>query len=79
MDYKFLRSETVMRYGVVCDSMHKIYDANLKGGALLHRFNNRVGVAYSAIYDGDYEALNCETSRELGMIKLWNKMYKKDK
>lgn len=44
---------------------HKVYDAGLIKNANLHRFLNKAGVPYSAIYVGRNEMLSCErdTSR----------------
>lgn len=53
------------------DSDHVILDADLKKGAKLHRFINRGGVPYSAIYIGSYEAFSCEREREAAMIAYW--------
>ena len=43
---------------------HKVYDAGLKHYAHLHRFQNKVGVPYSAIYVGREERLSCERDYE---------------
>lgn len=51
---------------------HEIFDAGLKGGARLHRFKNRAGVDYSAIYIGENEYASHERSRESDMIRWWN-------
>lgn len=47
---------------------HEIFDAKLKGDALLHRFSNRTGVPYSALYVGGFEAKAVARERELFMI-----------
>ena len=39
---------------------HKVYDASLKHYANLHRFLNKAGEPYSAIYVGRDERLSCE-------------------
>ncbi len=51
---------------------HQIYDANLRKGATLHRFLNKAGVPYSAIYIGSRELMSCERNREQGMVDYWN-------
>lgn len=56
------------------DSDHKIYDAGLKKEAKLHRFNNKSGSAYSAIYFRREEVYSCEREHESDMIKCWNEM-----
>ena len=58
------------------DSPHKVYDANLKYWAKLHRFNTPGGTPYSAIYRGSYEFWSCEREREMNMIKYWNEEFK---
>ena len=54
------------------DGVHTIYDVGLNKGALLHRFNNQAGYAYSAIYTNSFEVYSCERSHEQQMIKYWN-------
>ncbi len=54
------------------DSVHTIIDANLKGNAVLHRFNNNVGCAYSAIYCGKDEVWSQIRERERTMVRAWN-------
>ena len=54
------------------DSVHNVIDAGLNGNAYLHRFNNKVGCAYSAIYCGNYEVWSQVRERERAMIKAWN-------
>ena len=51
---------------------HMVYDAALIKNANLHRFNNKAGEAYSAIYVGRDERLSCERGHEQGMIDYWN-------
>ena len=51
---------------------HKVYDAGLIKNANLHRFLNKAGVPYSAIYVGRNEMLSCERDHEQGMIDYWN-------
>ena len=51
---------------------HKVYDAGLKNYANLHRFLNKAGEPYSAIYVGRDERLSCERDHEQGMIDYWN-------
>ena len=51
---------------------HEIFDAGLNGGARLHRFENRAGVDYSAIYVGDEEYVSHARRRESDMIRWWN-------
>ena len=43
-------------------------------GAELHRFYNSAGVAYSAIYEGDFEAFSSERYGEDAMVKYYLKM-----
>ncbi len=38
----------------------------------LHRFLNKAGEPYSAIYVGRDERLSCERGHEQGMIDYWN-------
>lgn len=40
---------------------HKIYPLG-DTGAELHRFYNRAGVLYSAIYENGYEVMSCDNS-----------------
>ena len=54
------------------DSPHKRYDANLKKGALLHRFINPGNAPYSGIYIGSREIYSCERVYEADMIACWN-------
>jgi transcriptional regulator with XRE-family HTH domain len=51
---------------------HKVYDAGLIKNANLHRFLNKAGEPYSAIYVGRDERLSCERGHEQGMIDYWN-------
>ena len=51
---------------------HKVYDASLIKNANLHRFLNKAGEPYSAIYVGRDEHLSCERAHEQGMIDYWN-------
>ena len=51
---------------------HVVYDANLKRGGKLHRFENRAGELYSAIYSGGKELFSCERAQEKQMILTWN-------
>ena len=46
--------------------------AGLKHYANLHRFLNKAGEPYSAIYVGRDERLSCERDHEQGMIDYWN-------
>lgn len=57
------------------DHGHSVYDAKLRLGATLHRFFNRGGYAYSAIYVGNQEVFSCEREREDGMILCWNQSH----
>ena len=57
------------------DTDHDVYDANLKGGALLHRFKNAGGYLYSAIYIGNYEAKSIVREREQVMIEDYQRYY----
>ena len=51
-------------------NVHTIYDANLKGGAYLHRFGN-----HSAIYLDHLEEFRCNRNREESMIRKWNSRF----
>ena len=57
------------------DYGHSVYNANLRLGATLHRFLNRGGYEYSAIYVGNEEVFSCERDREDGMILCWNQSH----
>lgn len=55
------------------DSVHQVVRImGLKGNASLHRFLNKAGEPYSAIYVGDTEAYSCERKREQKMVRHWN-------
>lgn len=54
------------------DGAHTVIDAGLKGNAYLHRFYNKAGCAYSAIYCGKYEIWSQIRERERFMINAWN-------
>ena len=41
-------------------SVHIVYDANLKKGGKLHRFENNAGILYSAIYVDSREMFSSE-------------------
>lgn len=59
----------------VGDSKHEIIEGvDLLANGKLHRFLNRVGIPYSAIYQDDIEVFSCERSDEDNMIRYWNKM-----
>lgn len=47
---------------------HEVFDAGLKDGATLHRFNNRL----SAIYEDNTERAICFRESEAEMIAAWN-------
>ena len=47
---------------------HGVFDAGLKDGATLHRFNNRL----SAIYEDNTERAICFRESEAEMIAAWN-------
>lgn len=59
------------------DGLHEIIPADevpLKGGGVLHRFENSGGVPYSAIYiNGDIETYNQPRAKETQMIEEWNR------
>lgn len=57
---------------ILGETPHDVYDANLKGGATLHRFINPGGVPYSAIYIGNDEVWSHTRENEKRMIKDWN-------
>ena len=75
-EYVFLESipaENFCQRNTSLDSTpHKVYDAGLKYYANLHRFLNKAGVPYSAIYIGRDELLSCERNHEQRMINYWN-------
>lgn len=56
-------------------SVHIVYDANLKKGGKLHRFENNAGILYSAIYVGSREMFSSERAHEKNMILTWNESY----
>lgn len=58
------------------DSPHTIIDADLAGGARLHRFTNRVGDACSAIYVANEERWWHYRDHEAKMVWEWNDCYK---
>ena len=53
-------------------SNHTVFDACLKKDAKLHRFINKEGYSYSAIYIGTKELMSCEREHEQNMIDYWN-------
>ena len=53
------------------DSIHQVY-TGLKGGAELHRFVNKGGVPYSAIYLNGIECCNHERRKEAGLMTAWS-------
>lgn len=60
------------------DGDHIVLEAGLKGSALLHRFQNKAGVPYSAIYDSNMnEIMSTERAREHIMIKNYQMWYEK--
>ena len=66
MEYRFLYKTDDHDY--FPDSAHVVYDANLRKNGKLHRFKNKAGVPYSAIYRGSFEAYSCERSQEKKML-----------
>lgn len=44
----------------------------------LHRFENSEGVAYSAIYEGDFEVMSCERQYESHMIQMYLETIQED-
>ena len=52
------------------DSPHQVF-TGLKGGAELHRFVNKGGVPYSAVYFNGIECCNHERRKEAGLINYW--------
>lgn len=54
------------------DSEHIIVECKLKHRGELHRFTNKAGYLYSAIYQDGIEQCSCERYREKGMIDYWN-------
>ena len=53
-------------------SGHIVFDASLKECAQLHRFVNKGGCPYSAIYIGTKELMTCKRDNEQNMINYWN-------
>ena len=60
------------RNAVLDSTPHDVFDAGLIKNAYLHRFLNKAGVPYSAIYIGRVEQLSCERNDEQNMINYWN-------
>lgn len=61
------------------DSIHEIlWDANVCGNGELHRFTNKDGVPYSAIYIGGFEVCSAPRENEKVMINYWNNMQRED-
>lgn len=61
------------------DSKHEIAeDVILAENAFLHRFNNKAGVPYSAIYVDGSEIWSIDRTREELMVSAWNDMHKLD-
>lgn len=58
---------------MIGDSGHEIIDCNLAGNGILHRFNNRAGVPYSAIYVDGIEVFSAPRENEEDMLAYWNK------
>lgn len=56
-------------------SDHTVLDAVLNKGAVLHRFVNRGGCPYSAIFMGTEELMSCERDNEQKMINYWNENF----
>ena len=54
------------------DSDHMVLDAGLKSNATLHRFTDKKGKKYSAIYIGMEEMRSCYRECEGQMIRDWN-------
>lgn len=54
---------------------HIVFDADLKNDAKLHRFVNKGGYPYSAIYIGTKELMSCERDHEQSMINYWNENF----
>ena len=54
---------------------HTVWDAVLNKGAVLHRFVNRGGCPYSAIYIETEELMSCERVYEQKMINYWNENF----
>lgn len=75
-EYYFIETipteEFYLRLASFDSTPHKVYDAALINNATLHRFLNKAGVPYSAIYVGMSERLSCEREHEQGMIDYWN-------
>lgn len=66
-----LRADVVFPQGKQDDD-HILCDAELRKGAVLHRFKNPAGVLYSAIYIETHEIYSCERAHEQQMINYWN-------
>ena len=58
------------------DTDPKVYDAGLKGGALLYRCRNKGGDDYSCIIYRHREIYSCPRKQEEEMIKYWNCKHK---
>ena len=58
------------------DSPHEIII--LDGQAELHRFENKAGVPYSAVYVNGFEEYSCEREREQKMLNFFHKTNKRD-
>lgn len=55
-------------WGRECE--HLIYDFGCS--AELHRYTNKVGILWSAIYDDDKEYYSCPRDHEENMLLRWN-------
>ena len=51
--------------------LHEIVKDVSKGG-VLHRFKNRAGVLYSAIYVGNTEMFSAPREKENAMLEYWD-------
>jgi len=58
------------RHGKNGDSVHEVLTNDLftRYNAELHRFTNKGGAEYSAIYRKDFEEMSCERKNEEDMI-----------
>lgn len=66
-DYKFLFNREYQDPDGNTE-IHEVFDADLRDGATLHRFNNTL----SAIYVGNEERAICFRDAEAELIAAWN-------
>lgn len=54
------------------ETPHDVYDAELKGHAELHRYDNAAGYPMSSVYALGREILSCDREDEWKMLESWN-------